>query len=211
MKPTILYIDEEPLALRANGRRLQKWFGEEVEVVTQLPVPSIENMVEVINEINNLVSVVIDQRLTAKGGVKYLGTNLAKELRQVNQKLPIYILTNYVGDIDPQLGDIEYVLSKDDLADDDRMISVGSRLRRHINVFRDILNEREKRFEELLRKGYESEMLSKTEAAEFKELSFAREKKFLVSDLVDGIELNKRLASAERKLQDLEHRLRHKG
>jgi hypothetical protein len=202
MKAQVLYIDEEPMALRIMGRRLQRAFGNEVDVIPILPQATIPLMLEQIRSYVPLVSIVIDQKLTAAGGASYVGTELANAVRRIDHKMPLYILTNVAEDLDANLADVEYILSKDDISDDAKLNTVANRLRRHINVFDDILTGRERRFEELLRKKY-ANSLDVQEDAEFSELSFQRERQMVVSELVGSEHIDKKLDEAEKKLADI--------
>jgi hypothetical protein len=208
MKPIVLYIDEEEMALHTLGKRLRRCFGDEVDVVTILPSSSIKEMIEKIEKFNLLVSIVIDQKLFAAGTANYVGTDLATVVRKTDPKIPIYILTNFVDDVDGQSGDIEYVLAKDDISDDGRLPAISNRVRRHINIFQSVLQERELRFELLLRKGHEV-ALSAEEVEEFKNLSFERERKIAVAELLDGSELEKKLDIAESVLAKISASLKY--
>ncbi|AMO92736.1 hypothetical protein CFter6_0005 [Collimonas fungivorans] len=203
----MLYIDEEEMALRTMGKRLQRCFGNEIQVTPISPDQTIEKMIQKIESYHPVVSIVIDQKLFAAGTATYVGTQLAGAIRQTDHKIPIYILTNFVDDVDGALGDIEYVLAKDDLSEDNRLHAIAARLRRHINVFQDILVEREVRFEELLRKGYK-DTLTAAESEEFQQLSFQRERKIAFSELLDSTELGRKLDTAQAALAKISNSLK---
>ncbi|MGJ7514466.1 hypothetical protein ACSFE6_09040 [Pseudomonas baetica] len=202
MIPTVLYIDEEPKALRVNGRALQRCFGDEAKIVAIEPEMFKEKMVETIFSYENIGSVIIDQKLKAAGTADYFGTELAVSIRQLDRKIPVYILTNFAQELDPENGDIEYVLSKDDLIDSDKVEAISARLRRHLNIFKDITTARNNRFEELLRKS-NSIGLSEEELIEYKEIGFYRERKILASELIDAEELNRKISQVENKLLEV--------
>ncbi|MBA4058236.1 MAG: hypothetical protein C0490_26200, partial [Marivirga sp.] len=155
MKAVVFYIDEEPMALHTMGKRLRRCFGDEVEVKAVEPGRTIADTLAFLKDTPRLVSVIIDQKLSAKGTAEYVGTQLAAAIRRTDLKMPIYILTNFVDDVDGGMGEIEYVLSKSDLVDDNELPKIAARLRRHTNVYQDVLSTREARFEELLRKGHQ--------------------------------------------------------
>lgn len=202
MKPNLIYIDEEPRALDICGRRLQKAVGEEVAVIAIEPELSIGEMIEKVESYSAVISIVIDQKLFATGTAQYTGTELAAALRRSDQITPIYILTNYSGDVDGELGSIEYVLSKADLGKAEKFPAIAARLRRHLNVFSRILDERENRFELLLRKHLES-ALNEKEVTEFSLLKYEREKKDISSTLISSRELSKRIEIAEATLAEI--------
>lgn len=207
MKPIVLYIDEEPMALHTMGKRLRRCFGTEVEVQTTEPGQTIGETLAVLDKISGLVSVVIDQKLFAAGTAEYVGTELATAIRQTDLKMPIYILTNFADDVDSSMGEIEYVLSKADLTNDDELPKIAARLRRHINIFQDVLSTREERFEELLRKGYRGD-LSAVEHEELSALSYQRERKINAAELLDGIELQKKLDAAQAVLDGIVNKIK---
>lgn len=202
MNAIVLYIDEEEMALRTMGKRLRRCFGPEVSIVPILPANTMEEMIKEIQSYESVVSIVIDQKLFAAGTATYVGTELAVVIRQIDKKIPIYILTNFVDDVDHELGDIEYVLAKDDLSDNDKILPISSRLARHVNIYQNILIEREGRYEALLRKGYES-TLTAVEIEEFSNLSFQRERKIAVTELLAGVELGHKLDAAEATLAEI--------
>lgn len=207
MKPIVLYIDEEPMALHTMGKRLRRCFGEEVEVKTLEPCRTIEETLRVINNVAGLVSVVVDQKLSAAGTADFVGTQLATAIRQTDLKMPIYILTNFADDVDGTMGEIEYVLSKADITNDEELPKIAARLRRHVNIFQDVLTERESRFEELLRKGYE-DRLTETEQDELAQLSYQRERKISAAELLSGIELKAKLDEAQTVLDRINNQIK---
>lgn len=199
MKPIVLYIDEEPMALHTMGKRLRRCFGDEVEVKTMEPCRTIEETLTSLNSIVDLVSVVVDQKLSAAGTAEFVGTELAMAIRQTDLKMPIYILTNFADDVDGSMGEIEYVLSKADITSDDELPKISARLRRHVNIFQDFLSKREARFEELLRKGYENK-LTEIEQADLAQLSYQRERKISAAELLDSIDLKRKLDATQSAL-----------
>ncbi|WP_377702410.1 hypothetical protein [Pseudoduganella sp. UC29_71] len=199
---TVLYIDEEEQALKILGKRLIRAYGGEVQLVKLLPLPTIPEMLQVIASHEEVVSIVVDQKLSAIGSAQYVGTELVEAIRQANSKIPLYILTNSVEDLDSNLSDVEYVLAKDDISDDEKLLKISSRLRRHINIFEDILSERDQRFEALLRKSMDTQ-LSSQEAKEYADLAFHREKQVLAGELLDSQELAQKLDSAEKALLEI--------
>lgn len=207
MIKNVVYIDEEERARNLYSRRLQQHFTDDIKIIPMAPHQDIDAMVNTIEQQENLASIIVDQKLNAAGTASYIGTELVEKLRLVDKQIPIYILTNYVGDIDGSLGNIEYVLNKDDLQDKNKIKSITQRITRHINTFNHILNDRELRFEELLRKRFESN-LSEEETNEFSSLKYSREKKSLASTFIEGDELAKKIDIAEAKLLEIENKIK---
>lgn len=209
MKQYLIYIDEEDYARDIYGHILQSCIGDEVEVNAIPPDSNLDDMVNKIENCVGLVSMVIDQKLTAKGTADYVGTDLVSKLRLVEPLIPIYILTNYADDVNQYLPSIDYVLSKDDLSDQVKLTAIGARIQRHINIFNQIKNDREQRFEELLRKRFE-EPLNEKENLEYITLKYQRERKVLSSTFIDSDDLTKKIKAAEKKLESIEQMLREK-
>lgn len=203
----LIYIDEEPRARDLLGRRLIRAVGSDIEVLAIEPERNIDAMMDRIENADDLVSVIVDQKLTAAGTADYVGTELVKRIRMIDNKMPLYILTNYADDISAYLPDIEYVLSKDDLQDETKLSAIGVRIRRHVDVFQHIIGRREMRFEQLLRKGFEG-ALTTDENAEFGELKYQRERKNIASNLFSTEDLKEKMAAAEATLANIENLLK---
>jgi hypothetical protein len=204
---TVIYIDEEPRARDLLSRRLIRAVGTDIEVRAIEPERTLDAMMERIQAADNLVSVIVDQKLTAAGTADYVGTELVAKIRMIDSMLPLYILTNYADDINAYLPDIEYVLSKDDLQDEEKLNAIGIRIRRHVNVFQQITGKRELRFEQLLRKGFEAELTAE-ENSEFGELKYQRERKNVASHLFENDHLKQKMSAAEAMLTNIENLLK---
>jgi len=205
--PTLIYIDEEPRARALLGRRLKKCVGDGINIVTIEPEKTVDEMILKIEEYEDLVSIVIDQKLTAAGTADYVGTELVTRFRLIDHVMPIYILTNYTHDVASDLATIEYVLNKDDLQDTEKLTSIGIRIRRHIDIFQSFQTKKEQRFEELLRKKFDED-LTVEEAKEFSDIKFQRERKIIASKLLENEEFLAKIAAAEKKLEEIEGRLK---
>lgn len=130
---------------------------------------------------------VIDQKLKDTGIATYTGIELAQYLRGINSKIPIYILTNYADEDDEFVGgewSVEDIIAKGSLRDDRQSEITSSRIIRGIDVYEDILGQREKRFRDLLRKSLNDE-LEEAELQELEELQFERTAPTLASELAE--------------------------
>jgi len=190
----LIYIDDEPRARSLYSRRLGRAVGDEVTVVAVEPDETLHEML------------VIDQNLFANGVAQYLGTQLAEKLRLSDSLMPIYILTNHAEAVDPYIGSIEYVISKGSLEDQVKLDAIGARMRRHINIFKQILLEREVRFEQLLRKQFDSG-LDESELTEFAVLKYGRERKDMAVNVLASSDVSKKLDEAEELIRAIEVRL----
>ncbi|MFA5251780.1 MAG: hypothetical protein WC454_04245, partial [Phycisphaerae bacterium] len=139
----IWLIDENKIELRAFQRELAGRLGANVKVEALDPYSKMQDYVKKILSDKRTVAIIIDQKLKNTGKAHYTGTELAEYLRRINQKMPIYILTNYPEDIssDEELN-VEYILGKSDFADDVKANRNVARILRHIDTYTNILNAR---------------------------------------------------------------------
>lgn len=148
--------------------------------------------------------IVIDQKLKETGVATYLGIDLALYFRGINTKLPIYILTNYADDaeqFEEGAWSVEDIIDKREIADLDSKHArdLKARVLRRIDVYNDLLAERERRFQQLLRKSLTTE-LTQAEMRELDELQSIRGAAIAASE----VEL---LARAEATLLEFESKL----
>jgi DNA-binding LytR/AlgR family response regulator len=97
----------------------------------------------------------IDQRMRG-GGVNYNGIELAEYLRGHHPKLPVYILTGHpTDDFTSTAYRVEDIVDKEDIEDreSEKAQMLRARILRRLAIFEDVLNEREKRFHDLLVKS----------------------------------------------------------
>lgn len=198
----VLWIDEEQRALDSYIGFLRECFGEEVVLSPEMPLVEMSDMLNRIFEDRNLVAIILDQRLKSTGMAKYTGIELAEAIRRSDAKLPVYMLTNHADDIGELEYQVEYVLDKDLLHEAPYQRTVSARVRRHLNVFNDILSEREQLFDELLRKSLD-EGLTRDEEQKFSELDFWRNKAILAQEESWADKLKSELDDQEAILQAL--------
>ena len=201
-KKVVLWIDEEQRALDSFAGFLQECFGDEVILVPEMPKNEIVDMLDRISVDRDIVAIVLDQKLKSTGMARYTGIELAEAIRRNDAKLPVYMLTNHKDDIGDLEYQVEYVLEKDYLCDGAYLRTVSARVRRHINVFKDIISEREQRFDELLRKSI-GNGLTADEEKEFAELDFWRNKSVLSQEEHWAEDLKKELDEQEGILREL--------
>lgn len=204
-KNVVLYIDEEQGALDSYGRVLRKKLPAGIEVVCSFPEPTLPLMLKFICGMRaRIASIVVDEHLEVAGTADYVGSQLAEAYRQLDNKIPIYILSNHPEEIDENLQSVEYVLSKDDFADGGAALdSATRRMARHMDAYGEILNEREQRFTDLLRKYVTSE-ISELESKELDELKFWREVPAAIEESTMTAELKKKLDDQEVVLKKIE-------
>lgn len=198
----IWLIDENENQSRTYARQLRKVLPQSISVERLFPPYS--NLAEYSQLImdRNTVCIVVDQKLKDTGVATYTGIELAQYLREINDKIPIYILTNYPDlhdEYEPGEWSVEDIIDKQTFISPIKTQTLVARLLRHIDIFTDIRSERTKRFNELLQKRIRNE-LSVEEAREYEELQFERlapsetREIFGVSDGLDELlNLNRKL------------------
>ena len=129
---------------------------------------------------------------------------LAKYLRCINKKIPIYILTNFPDEKGEFAGgewSIEYIISKKSFGNEEETQIAKARILRHIDVYEDILDERAKRFNELLKKTL-NDSLDEAELEELVELQFERMAPTLAKE-VEELQKLEQIAKTNEKLINL--------
>lgn len=201
-KKVVLWIDEEQMALDTYAPFLEKCFGGEVIVLPEMPENDLSTMLDRIFHEQNLISIVIDQRLKSTGIATYTGIELAEAVRRLDKKIPIYILTNYaedIGDLDYQVEDI---LEKDHLHEESYQRKIAARVRRHADIFNDIVSARETRFDELLCKSLHSELTAE-EQEQFEKLDFWRNIALFAKEEASAEKLKRELDKQQKDLEEL--------
>lgn len=183
-KRILWLIDDDESELKTYRREFQKLMPDAVDIKAILPLPNMKDCSAKILANKNTASIVIDEKLKTSGHAAYWGIDLAKSLRSIDSKVPIYILTNYVDDeaFEGNTWSVEYIIAKEDLRDTEKARIIQARLIRHMDVYPDILENREQRFSDLLRKSL-NDTLTPDEMNELDELDFRRQSPILASEL----------------------------
>lgn len=154
----IYFIDEDAAARRANVRSLTALLDtKELEIEALEPRRDFSAYTDLLAS-PETAAFVLDQRMKGSGIVNYNGTDLARYLRGLDGKMPIYILTGHAQEIQDFAGAehlVEYIIGKDEIedAESEGAKIVKARLLRHLNVFNDIRDEQEQDFHDLLIKS----------------------------------------------------------
>lgn len=175
MKRNAIYVvDENAPARRANTEALKRLLdAPELEFYEGEPFPSVADY-NAILAAPNTAAFVLDQRMKQAGLVSYNGTDLAAHLRQIDPKMPIYILTGYneeIEDFDGCEHLVEYIIGKSQIRDRESKEAkiIKARMLRHLNVFNDVRDAQGERFHELLVKSLHG-ALTQEEHAEMDKL-----------------------------------------
>lgn len=175
--PIVWIIDENERELRNYENTLQGALDQYGAPVTVEPLLARRHIGDYHDIVGNprTVAIIVDQRLQESRGIDHTGIELAKRLRSLVPNLPIYILTNHVpsDDFHGSEWSVEDILSKQDMSDPEKLKTITARLIRRIRVHQTILEDRDRRYRELLRKSLD-ELLTQEEKNEFDELRFER-------------------------------------
>ena len=199
-KQIIWLFDDNTRELRLYKPLFEKALPKdaEVRVVKQKAFPHKEDYLDIIGN-PNTGCLLIDQRLKESGEVDHTGIELASYLRAINDKLPIYILTNFADETDEFTGgewSVEDIIPKKEVGNPEKLRTVVARMLRRMRGYRDLIGDREKRFRYLLKKSLDEE-LNDLELQELEELKFFRASAILASELPLQAQLEKML----RKIQ----------
>ena len=202
----VLVLDEEIDNHQFIKRDLQTAYGEEITVMIETPLATEELMIDRIQTFSDtLVALIFDERLYETGDCNYNGSDLAAVYRAYDPKIPIYILTSYPTDV-VESGDVEYVIDKGDLTEDDALAHLSQKLRRHINIFADIIDQRYQSLDALLLK-HVSEGLNQSEVEQLQQLQHWKSKGIELEESLLSETIKQNLDKKEQLLQALEAQL----
>ncbi len=204
MTETVIFIDDERTSRTLYTGTLQDIYGDEYQIIAIEPSETIAEMLSTLERFENIVSIIIDEKLHVEIGTDYKGSQLVEAIRIADDKLPLYILTSEMGLIEPPFGSVEYIIDKSRVEQEPYKEQLSLLMRRHINSFNEIKSTRAARFDELLKKSIESD-LTPEEAEEFNTLDFLRVRQALYNEpLIPAEDLLKR----EQLLEEIETRLK---
>ena len=203
-KYIIWLIDDDEEELTTYGNELKLDMSQEIQIKAILPYPRKIDYVSTLLEDPDTACIIIDQKLKEKGPATYTGIELAQYLRRIKKKIPIYILTNFPHDQDEFAGgewSVEDIISKGSFSDEEGAQTAKARIMRHMKVYGDILDERAKRFNELLKKCLD-DSLDEAELEELAELQFEQTAPTLAKE-VEELEKLRQIAKTNEQLIDL--------
>ncbi|PTP02186.1 hypothetical protein CWN88_11035 [Vibrio splendidus] len=202
---TIIFIDDDQEIRDTYELSMSLMFDSEFEIICLDVQSSLKDMMTILDEYPNKVSYFVDENLKHTGVATYSGIELIEEIRKVDTKIPIYILSSAADDIDQFIGNVEFVIDKNDWEDEEREEDLKQRFYRHINTYKDIKSEQAKRFDELFEKNLFS-TLTEEEVEEFNVLNLGRSKKLVDEALISDkslIELNETSAELDAIYKEL--------
>ncbi|HIF9118489.1 TPA: hypothetical protein ACX6PM_003011 [Photobacterium damselae] len=187
---TIIFIDDDLEIRETYELSMDLMFDGEFEIICLDVQSSLQDMMKVLDGYPDKVSYFVDENLKHSGVATYSGIELIEEIRKVDTKIPIYILSSAADDIDKFIGNVEFVIDKNDWEDENREDDLKQRFYRHINTYKDIKSDQAKRFDELFEKSLFS-TLSEDELNEFNALNLGRSKKLIDEKLISEESLTK--------------------
>ena len=167
MKYKVLFIDDDEIELRTWVSSLKELFGDtDIEVVGCAPFQSLSEYSSLVTK-DAVSALLLDHVLVISGAVTYSGAELAAHLRSIGSRVPIYIMTNYVGSDSEESEEIsseftskgwavEEVLQKKAILRDPtcvKALNFKARLTRQIQISGAVLAAREQRYHDLLIKS----------------------------------------------------------
>jgi len=204
--PTVYLIDDSIFDLKTYQNRFRELLPSTIKVEGLLVYPKVDDYLPLLQD-ENTVCIITDQRMKNTGVANYTGIELAKFLRRTNSKLPIYILSSFTEAHD-EFGDdewsVEAIINKGELSNPVEGRTVAARLVRRIDVYQDIKDTREARFDELLKKSLDNK-LSEGEETELEALQLQRISPALAIELAHLNQLNQILKAHETIMNRLEH------
>jgi hypothetical protein len=196
-------VDENEEQQRAFSLTLGELFADTgLRVIGMGPLAEPADYLEMLAK-GDVAALILDQKME-DGGVRYTGTQLSTYLRGVSPKLPIVILSNYTDDrnlFEDGEGDVEYVVAKSAIVNPtSREAQIfKARLVRRLDVFADLLQERSRRFHDLLVKSLR-EGLTSEEQTEMGLLETERLLPQQAAELKDIEALDKAIAELRRRM-----------
>jgi|GEM_PF-2994633 len=193
---TIIFIDDDKDVRETYELSMSLMFSDEYKVLCLDAEPTIDKMIQLLNSINDKVIYFVDEKLKHSGIANYTGVELVQKIRIFDTKIPIYILTSFSDEIEQYLGDIEFVIDKNDWESEDAEDNLKKRFLRHINTYKDIKSKQAVRFECLLEKSLFS-TLTQEETDEFKALDLSRVKNISSEGIISDESLNELKAASD--------------
>ena len=205
----VIYIDDDKDARETYAYFLEKLFGDEFTLNSLEPNFEIEKMLEVVSNFNGVVAYILDEKLNHLGKANYLGQQLASRLRDIDTKVPIYIMTAYKNEFtnDYEPSSVEFVIDKDAISDRKASESISTKFKRHQNTYSDIQSERAQRLDYLLRRSLDGD-IDESEKVELDQINFYRTKTINLSEVTMVKELEKIVGESENALSEIDKLLK---
>ena len=200
----IWLIDEKERELKTHYNILRRIMPSSIEVKPIKPFRHIDEFISLLEDLET-VCIITDQRLKDTGIATYTGIDLARFIRGINSKIPVYILTNYADDHDQFAGSewsVEDIIKKSEMNTEDGQKILKARILRRINVYQDILDEKAERLNLLIKKSLEGK-LKRSELQELEELRLENLSPTLAKELAQIRQIDQIISSQEKLMNHL--------
>lgn len=205
----IIYIDDDSEARETYTEVLQEVFGGDFELKDIAPEFLLEDMLIKINDMHSVAGFVLDEKMNQLGQANFVGQSLAKKIRELDYKIPIYIFTAFKNEFNNEFGpaEVEYVIDKNELSDEETLESLTAKVRRHQNVYNDIMSERAEKLDEYLRK-FLNGAITPAEKEELDQLNFLRKKNIVLQDSLIDENVNELFTETAKKIEDIYNKIK---
>ncbi len=210
IKLNVIYIDDEEASRDVFSEVIDDLYDDKFNVVSISPNKNLADMISVISDIQDVKSIIIDEKLSVSAKTEYKGSELSEELRNVYEIMPIYILTSQPSSLEPICGSVEYVLDKGQIEEGAYKEHVKKLLSRHIANTDALVSEKKEKYDRLLTKSM-SEGLSEVEISELESLELFRIKPLLKTESLVGEKDLEALDENNKLLGELEELLSSMG
>tara|TARA_R100001230_G_C5685032_1_gene193671 strand:- start:1035 stop:1667 length:633 start_codon:yes stop_codon:yes gene_type:complete len=205
----IIFVDDDENIRATFKDSIELMFDDEYEAICLDVEPSLREMMSTLDSFDDKVAYFIDEKLSHGGRANYSGIDIIEEIRKIDSKIPIYILTSTASAIEQYLGNIEFVIDKNDWESSEEENNLKQRFLRHIHTYKDIKSKKALRFDELFEKSLFSSLTAE-EYEEFRILNVDRSKKLVDESLISEASLDN-LNFASKELDEIYKELSEDG
>ena len=130
----IIFVDDDENIRATFKDSIELMFDDEYEAICLDVEPSLREMMSTLDSFDDKVAYFIDEKLSHGGRANYSGIDIIEEIRKIDSKIPIYILTSTASAIEQYLGNIEFVIDKNDWESSEEENNLKQRFLRHIHT-----------------------------------------------------------------------------
>lgn len=164
--PIIWIVDEDNTQLDTHHDVLSMVMPG-MDVRKFLAPPKMSDFLTILDN-GNTACLLLDQRLKETGVADYTGIELAQYVSDINNQLPVFILTNFPDwqEFEEDSEKVEDILNKAHIRlSEDGLKRIVSKIQRRVNVYLDLRSDQARRTNELIEKSFRGS-LSEDEANE---------------------------------------------
>ncbi len=165
-KPIVWIVDEDRTQLETHHDVLSMVMPS-MDVRKFLAPPKMTDFLTILDN-DNTSCLLLDQRLKDTGVAGYTGIELAQFVNDINNQLPVFILTNFPDwqEFEEDSETVEDILNKADIRPStDGLKRIVSKIQRRVHVYQATRSEQARRTNELIERSFKGS-LSEDEAKE---------------------------------------------